>query len=66
MTVIPRPQETILSRCARRHLAAELGIEPDELEYIGVQKGIDYDLILFNVDRPGPGNGTTRSVRVDK
>lgn len=61
---MPQP-ETIISHCARLHLAAKMGLEPDELEYIGVQKGLGYDLLLFNVDRPGPGNGTTRSVRVN-
>lgn len=57
--------ETFLSFCTRLHLAQELGVAPDELEYIGVQKGLGYDLILFNVNRPGPGYGMTMSVRVD-
>lgn len=58
--------ETILSFCARMHLADELGVAPDELEYIGPQEGLGYVLLMFNVDRPGSKlHQTTRSVRVD-
>ena len=46
-------------------LARELGVNPFDLEYLGVQKGLSYDLLLFNINKPGPGNGTTRSIRVD-
>ena len=49
---------------ARHKLAKELGLNPIELYYIGPQEGIGYTLLLFNVNRPGPGNGTTRSVRL--
>jgi len=65
MTPAPFHPETVLSFCARLHLAKELGVKPDELDYIGPQEGLGYVLLLFNVNLPGPGNGTTRSVRVD-
>ena len=58
--------ETVLSHCARRHLAEELGVAPDELEYIGPQEGLGYFLLLFTVDCQGNRwHRTTRSVRVD-
>ena len=50
---------------ARERLAQELSLEPAELEYIGIQEGLRFNLALFNVKKPGPGNHTTRSVRVD-
>lgn len=62
---IPHP-ETVLSHCARLHLAEELGVAPDELEYVGPQEGLGYLLIMFTVDKPGDDlHRTTRSVRVD-
>lgn len=62
----PAPlRETILSYCARQSLAKELALEPSELDYIGMMAGLGYLLILFNVNKPGPGNGTTRSVKVN-
>jgi len=58
--------ETVLSHCARLHLADELGLAPDELEYIGPQEGLGYVLLMFTVDRPGDRlHRTTRSARVD-
>lgn len=58
--------ETFLSHCARHHLAGELGVAPDELEYCGVQEGRGYFLIMFTVDKPGSElDRSTRSVRVD-
>ena len=61
---MPQP-ETLLSHCARRHLAEELDVAPDELEYGGMQEGLSYRLVLFSVDKPGhPLHRTTRSVKV--
>ena len=61
----PHP-ETFLSHCARHHLAEELGVAPDEMEYCGVQEGLGYFLIMFTVDKPGDDlHRTTRFVRVD-
>ena len=58
--------ETVLSHCARQHLAGELNVAPDELEYIGPQEGMGYVLLMFTIDRPGDRlHRTTRSVRVD-
>ena len=58
--------ESILSHCARLHLAGELGLAPDELDYIGPQEGLGYVLLMFNVEKPGDRlHRTTRSVRVD-
>ena len=58
--------ETVLSFCARIHLAKELGVKPDELDYIGPQEGLGYVLLMFTVDRPGDRlHRTTRSIRVD-
>ena len=62
----PFHRETVLSFCARLHLAGELGVAPGELEYIGPQEGLGYVLLMFTVDRPGDRlHRTTRSVRVD-
>ena len=61
MTTLP---STTIAQ-ARERLAQELGLAPDDLEYVGPQEGLGYTLVLFNVNRPGPGNHTTRSVRVD-
>lgn len=64
--IAPFHPETVLSYCARQHLAAELGVAPDELEYIGPQEGLGYVLLMFTVDRPkSPLHRTMRSVRVD-
>ena len=61
---MPQP-ETLLSHCARLHLAEDLGVDHDELEYTGIQEGLSYRLVLFTVDRPGhPLHRTTRSVKV--
>jgi hypothetical protein len=58
--------ETFLSHCARLHLAGELGVQADELEYCGVQEGLGYFLVMFTVDLPGSDlHRSTRSVRVD-
>lgn len=62
----PFHPETALSSIARRQLAEELGVAPEELEFIGVQEGLSFDLILFNVLREGQGYKTTRAVRIDK
>ena len=46
-------------------LVEELNLDPDELEYGGLQEGFSYRLVLFTVDRPGhPLHRTTRSVKV--
>ena len=45
--------ETVLSFCARLHLAEELGVTPSELEYIGPQEGLGYVLLMFTVGREG-------------
>ena len=49
---------------ARHKLAKELSLDPRELVYIGVQEGLHFNLALFNINRPGDGNGTTMSVRL--
>lgn len=62
---MPQP-ETIISHCCRLHLAKELGVKPEELEYAGIQEGFGYRLLSFNVDRPGDRlHRTTRSVKVE-
>jgi hypothetical protein len=66
MTPTPFYPETVLSFCARLHLAKELGVKPDELAYIGPIEGSGYVLLMFNVDRPGSDlHRTTRSVKVE-
>ena len=58
------PSTTISA--ARLQLAEELGLEPGELEYGGVQKGLGYRLVLFTIRRPGHFlDKSTRSARVD-
>lgn len=61
-----RNPDTVISFCARIHLAKELGLAPDELEYVGMQEGLDYRPVLFKVEKPGDVlDRSTRSVRVD-
>ena len=58
--------ETVLSYCARLHLAEELGVAPEQLEYIGPQEGLGHILIMFVLNKPGDRlHRSTRSVRVD-
>lgn len=57
--------ETILSYCARHHLAKELALDPTDLSYIGMMAGLAYLLVLFNVDKPGDElHHSTRSIKV--
>lgn len=62
-TPAPLP-ETILSYCARLHLAQELAIEPTDLDYIGMMSALGYLLVLFNVTAEVPLKHSTRSMKV--
>ena len=56
MTAPATLPETILSFCARQSLAKDLALAPADLDFIGMMAGLEYLLVLFNVEAGGRYN----------